>query len=108
MHSESSDWEQRNQGGYATLQQRFGQANVQYALGVNQITSYFGWNELGTDAQRHYNDYVGRLGALLTGGQHVCDVAVLYPVRTLWAHFVPPLEPIESWVGRAYPVALGN
>ncbi|TFG67175.1 MAG: hypothetical protein E4H27_09310, partial [Anaerolineales bacterium] len=55
---------------------------------------------LGADAQRHYNDYVGRLGALLTGGQHVCDVAVLYPVRTLWAHFVPPLEPIKSWVGR--------
>ncbi len=100
VHSESSDWEQRNQGGYASLKQRCGQANVQYALGVNQITSYFGWNELGADAQRHYNAYVGRLGALLTGGQHLCDVAVLYPVRTLWAHFVPPLEPIKSWIGR--------
>ncbi|MDF1515778.1 MAG: hypothetical protein P1S60_18370, partial [Anaerolineae bacterium] len=100
VHSESSDWEQRNQGGYATLQQRFGQANVQYALGVNQITSYFGWQELGTDAQRQYNDYVGRLGSLLTGGQHVCDVAVLYPLRTLWAHYVPPLKPIPSWMHR--------
>lgn len=100
VHSESSDWEQHNQGGYATLTQRMGQANVQYVLGVNQITSYFGWQDLGTKAQQRYNDYVGRLGSLLTGGQHVCDVAVLYPVRTLWAHFVPPLKPITSWVNR--------
>jgi hypothetical protein len=100
VHSESSDWEQHNQGGFATLQQRFGQANVQYVLGVNQITSYFGWAELGTEAQRQYNDYVGRLGSLLTGGYHICDVAVLYPVRTLWAHYVPSLQPIHSWIER--------
>jgi len=25
---------------------------------------------------------------------------VLYPVRTLWAHYLPPLEPIANWVDR--------
>ena len=100
IHSESSDWEQRNKGGFATLAERRGQANLQYVLGVNQITSYFGWTELGDEAQRQYHDYVGRLGTLLVGGRHICDVAVLYPIRTLWAHYLPPLEPIPDWAER--------
>lgn len=100
VHSESSDWEQRNQGGYASLDQRRGQANVQYALGVNQITSYFGWQEFSEAEQRAYHDYVARLGALLVGGDHICDVAVLYPIRTLWAHYLPPLTPNASWLDR--------
>ncbi len=100
VHSESSDWEQRNHDGFASLTQRIGQANLQYVLGVNQITSYFGWQEFDEQEQRDYHDYVGRLSAMLTGGHHVCDVAVLYPVRTLWAHYLPPLEPIPSWLDR--------
>ncbi|MBN1875311.1 MAG: hypothetical protein JXA33_13870 [Anaerolineae bacterium] len=102
IHSESSDWEQRNYGNFASLAERRGQANLQYVLGVNQITSYFGWTELGDEAQRQYHDYVGRLGVLLTGGRHVCDVAVLYPIRTLWAHYLPPLEPIPNWAERQH------
>ena len=100
VHSESSDWEQRNQGAFASLAQRKGQANLQFVLGVNQITSYFGWNEFDAEEQRSYHDYVARLSCLLTGGQHICDVAVLYPVRTLWSHYLPPLEPIPSWLDR--------
>ncbi len=100
VHSESSDWEQRNVGQYASLAERRGQANLQYVLGVNQITSYFGWTEFSDEDQRAYHDYVGRLGALLTGGRHVCDVAVLYPVRTLWAHSLPPEKPITTWTER--------
>ncbi len=100
VHSESSDWEQRNVGRYASLAQRRGQANLQHVLGVNQITSYFGWQEFTDEEQRAYHDYVGRLGALLTGGRHVCDVAVLYPIRTLWAHYLPALTPIPDWFSR--------
>jgi hypothetical protein len=100
VHSESSDWEQRNAGRYASLDERRGQANVQYALGVNQITSYFGWQEFTEEEQRAYHDYVGRLGTLLVGGEHLCDVAVLYPIRTLWAHYLPPLAPDPSWSDR--------
>jgi hypothetical protein len=100
VHSESSDWEQRNVGAFASLAQRKGQANLQFVLGVNQITSYFGWQEFTEEEQRGYHDYVGRLASLLTGGRHICDVAVLYPVRTLWSHYLPPLVPIPSWLDR--------
>jgi len=103
IHSESSDWEQGNAGRSATLAERMGQANLQYVLGVNQITSYFGWDD--AEAQRRYNEYVGRLGSLLVGGQHVCDVAVLYPIRTFWAHHLPPLTPFARWEDRTHRTA---
>jgi len=89
VHSESSDWVQGNQGRHATLEERRGQGNLQYVLGINQITSYFGWDEIGEEGCRAYHEYMGRLAMLLTGGTHVCDVALLYPVRSAWAHFLP-------------------
>jgi hypothetical protein len=100
VHSESSDWEQRNQGRFASLDERRGQANLQFVLGVNLITSYFGWEELGEDCRRQYNDTVGRLSALLTGGSHICDVGILYPIRTVWAHYLPSLEAPKTWADR--------
>lgn len=41
---------------------------------------------------RHYglfNDYLKRLGFLMTGGFHVAKIAVLYPINSIWANFVP-------------------
>jgi len=89
IHSESSDWCQRNEGKGATLPQRRGQGNLQYVLGINEITAYWAWSDIGEDGYRAYNDYMGRLGLLLRGGVHVCEVAVLYPIRSAWAHFTP-------------------
>jgi hypothetical protein len=100
IHSESSDWVQGNDGKIASLEERIGQANLQYALGINVITSYFSWQELGEQNWKKYNEVIGRLGVMLTGGKHVCDVAVLYPIRSMWASFLPPLEPMTDWAGR--------
>lgn len=36
-----------------------------------------------------FNDYVTRMGYLLTGGNHVAKVAVLYPMNTIWSNFTP-------------------
>lgn len=100
VHSESSDFEQRSRGETTTLVERRGQGDLLYVLGVNQITSYFRWDGFKEGDWRAYNDYMGRLALLLTGGQHVCDVAVLYPIRTMWAHYLPPLEPPASFRNR--------
>jgi hypothetical protein len=96
IHSESSDFSQRIAGGYATLPERCGQGNLQYVLGVNQITAYWGWQEIGEAAYHQYNDYMGRLASLLADGKHVCDVALLYPVRSVWAHFLPSDKPLNN------------
>ncbi len=102
VHSESSDWEQHNRGAFASLKERLGQANLLHVMGVNQITSYFGWAELDEEAWRQYNQYVGRISSLLSGGRHVCDTAVLYPIRSLWSDYLPPLQPEKSWGERDY------
>ncbi len=47
VHSESSDWVQRNSGSHASLESRIGQIDLQYALGINVITSYYSWEEIG-------------------------------------------------------------
>lgn len=113
VHSESSDWVNRSyRGKPASLPQRLGQGNLQYVLGVNTITAYWLWGDpqeeycrdygdfyklapltmpgdIGDEGYRAYNDYMARLGLLLRGGAHVCDVAVLYPIRAAWAHYRP-------------------
>jgi len=42
---------------------------------------------------RHFADYTARISAVLTGGEHVAPVAVLYPMASVWADFVPGDEP---------------
>jgi alpha-L-rhamnosidase len=36
-----------------------------------------------------YAAYVGRIKAMLTGGQHVADIAMLVPEVSIWANYVP-------------------
>lgn len=38
---------------------------------------------------RHFADYSARLTAAMTGGEHGAKVAVLYPMSSVWADFVP-------------------
>ena len=37
----------------------------------------------------HFNQYLTRLSYLLSGGRHACPVAILYPVTSIWANYVP-------------------
>jgi len=103
--SETSDHCQRCRGVQVSLREMIGTANLLYALGVNLITSYYGhfWRELKTKAffsnsvnlsgsgkdYAHYCQYVGRLSYVLTGGRHVCSVAVYYPIWGVLANFYP-------------------
>ncbi len=36
-----------------------------------------------------FNDYVSRMGYLLSGGRHVAKLALLYPINTIWAQYTP-------------------
>ncbi|UCH35240.1 MAG: hypothetical protein JSV65_02495 [Armatimonadota bacterium] len=109
--SETSDFVQRMGGGAASLAQMAGTAGLQYALGVNLITSYYPWRSYGPDdaadwlkgapapgsnAYRAYCDYVGRLGVMLRGGRHACPVAVYYPVHAMQALFRPSTRPYHQ------------
>lgn len=78
----------------------------EYVLGVNQFIPHgfhytiegerkrdwppsmfcqFTWWE----QYRQFNDYMTRLGYTLSGGDHVAKVAVLYPMNSIWANYMP-------------------
>jgi hypothetical protein len=105
--SETSDHVERTRGGSVTLEEMIGTAGLQYALGVNVITSYYPWRSYPHDSDvawmrgqkpagvsyLAYNDYVGRLGVMLERGKHVCDAALFYPISTMQAYFAPVNAP---------------
>lgn len=45
---------------------------------------------------RRFNDYVSRMGYLLSGGHHVAKIAILYPINSIWANYTPQAANRES------------
>jgi len=81
-------------------------ANALLALGINMIVPHgFFYDTATPEAMddyppswfyqnpywkyfKNFADYISRLSYLLSQGQHVCDVAVLYPITSIWANTV--------------------
>lgn len=66
-----------------------GTCNRLLVAGVNTFTSYYSFTDLDDEALRRLNAWVGRCAAALRGGHQVADIAVVYPVESLWIRFVP-------------------
>ncbi len=66
-----------------------GTCNRLIVSGINAITSYYSFTDLPDDALRRLNEWVGRTCASLAGGHQVADIALLYPVESLWPKFRP-------------------
>ncbi len=66
-----------------------GTCNRQLVAGINCITSYYSFADLSDEQLRRLNEWVGRCCTALRGGHQVADLAVLYPVESLWTRFVP-------------------
>ncbi len=94
--SETSSHSQRMAKQPVSFEQRIGTINWQYAQGLNQITSYYGLDEMPPEDMKRFNDHIGRLGALLTDGRHIADVAVYYPIAAAWAAYVPTDKPQQA------------
>jgi hypothetical protein len=57
--------------------------------GINTLTSYYAFQNLTDEELRRINTHVGRCQTMLRGGHQVTDIAVLYPVESVWPSFVP-------------------
>ncbi|MCC7495286.1 MAG: hypothetical protein IT204_23255 [Fimbriimonadaceae bacterium] len=66
-----------------------GTINRQAVGGINTFTSYYSFAGLDAGQMEALNQYVGRIGTALRGGVQVADLAVLYPVNSLWPHTAP-------------------
>ncbi|MBP6963691.1 MAG: hypothetical protein KBC96_04705 [Armatimonadetes bacterium] len=61
----------------------------QEVLGINSFTTLSINDQYPPKSFRLLNDYTGRLSYMLTQGRFTADVAVLYPIASVWADFKP-------------------
>ena len=60
--------------------------------GINTITSYYSFKDLSDEQLQRINLHVGRCTTMLTGGHQVADIAVLYPIESIWPQYVPATQ----------------
>ncbi|MGQ9607954.1 MAG: glycosyl hydrolase [bacterium] len=89
--SETSSFVERLNNLPCSFEQKLGTINWQYVLGLTCITSYYGINEFDLEKGElnTFNEHIGRLGLMLTGGKHVADIAVFYPIHSFWGAYTP-------------------
>ena len=63
--------------------------NWHFAMGINNFTSYYGWENFDEKDIPPLNTYTARLGGLLRRGRRDSRVAVLYPEAAMWATYTP-------------------
>jgi hypothetical protein len=64
----------------------------QYILGVNTIASYYKIDEISDSDRAMYQQYMGRLGSMLTGAKHIAPVLIHIPMTGIWANYQPKAE----------------
>ena len=101
--SETSAHQQKAAKIPVSFAMRLATVGYEYALGLTRVTSYYGYNEFSDTERKIFNDYIGRLGLLLTQGKHKADIGVYYPVQTMWGSVTPtkkttwePPEPMRT------------
>lgn len=66
-----------------------GSLHRQQISGINTFTSYYTWDGRDQAELRRLNEQIGRVNTLIRGGHLVADVAVVYPVNSVWPHYRP-------------------
>ncbi|MBI2941902.1 MAG: hypothetical protein HYY04_15850 [Chloroflexi bacterium] len=87
-----TDWYQLRCGVATSVGEMRGTIGYLFALGVDELHTLYAWRKRDPAELRHLNDYAARLSLALRGGAHVADLAVLYPMTTIWAHYVPSTD----------------
>lgn len=94
--SEASDHSQRYrpQGDtrppvQVTIDDIRGSLHRQQLSGINTFTSYYRFDPFETADLVALNEGIGRINTVIRGGHQVADIAVVYPVESVWAHYQP-------------------
>ncbi len=75
--------------GTTPIEELLAHINWQWVLGINSLTTLSINDQYPAESFRLLNDYTGRLSYMLTQGRFTADVAVLYPIASVWADFKP-------------------
>jgi hypothetical protein len=68
----------------------------QAAWGVTEFTLYYGPNDRPAEQYRAYSETVGRLNTVLKPAQWDPEILLYYPVRDLWAEYLPVAGPLDA------------
>ncbi len=95
LMTEVSDFSQKQAGsGPADLDAMRATAAWQAAWGVTEFTLYYSPADRPAAEYRAYNDFVGRLNAVLRPARPDPKVLLYYPIYDLWAEYLPVAEPL--------------
>lgn len=72
------------------MYQKLGSIAVQYAMGVNQIGTFYRPHQMSEQENRLFADTIGRMGYMLDGGIHESKVALYYPIEGVYIDTLPP------------------
>ena len=77
--------------------------NWHFAMGINNFTSYYGWENFDEKDIPPLNTYTARLGGLLRRGRRDSRVAVLYPedllIHLIFKGLIGLLSVLVAWIG---------
>lgn len=94
--TEVSDFSERMAGkGPASLPKMQATAAWQAAFGVTEFTLYYDRTKRPAQEYRAYNDFVGRLNALLRDARPDPEIILYYPIYELWADYLPVAGPLK-------------
>ncbi len=60
--------------------------------GINTLTSYYAFQDLTHQQLQRLNTHVGRCQTMMRGGHQATDIALLYPIESVWPRFVPAFQ----------------
>ena len=69
---------------------KLGAVAVQYAMGVNNIGTFYRPHQMSEEENRLFADTIGRMGYMLDGGIHESNVAGYYPSEGIYVDTLPP------------------
>lgn len=85
----------------ADFKGRLAAVAVQFAFGIDRFNSYYEYDRMSDEENRRFTDYIGRIGYMIDAGRPAPQVAVYYPIESVWAETLPPmsLDPADYAAG---------
>lgn len=74
-----------------------GFVNIQFTGGVTDFNNYLKLSNANNDEKKMFNRYVGRIAQALRGGYSAAEIALFYPIESLWTAFVPKPMHVVGW-----------
>ncbi|SDK59233.1 Inosine-uridine nucleoside N-ribohydrolase [Pedobacter sp. ok626] len=65
---------------------------IQFAYGVDRFNSYYRHDKMSVEENKQFTNYIGRVAYLLDQGKRQPQVAVYYPIESIWAKTLIPLS----------------